>query len=37
MNHPPCSPDLDPADFRLVPELRSVLKGSVSLRLRQML
>jgi hypothetical protein len=27
MDHPPSSPDLDPADLWLFPKLRSVLKG----------
>jgi hypothetical protein len=27
LDHPPYSPDLAPADFWLVPKLKSVLKG----------
>jgi histone-lysine N-methyltransferase SETMAR len=27
MGHPPCSPDLAPNDFWLMPEMRSALKG----------
>jgi hypothetical protein len=27
MDHPPCSPNLAPADFSLFPKLKSVLKG----------
>jgi histone-lysine N-methyltransferase SETMAR len=28
MDHPPYSPDLAPADFCLIPKLKSVLKGT---------
>jgi histone-lysine N-methyltransferase SETMAR len=28
MDHPPCSPDLAPADFSLFPKLKSVLNGN---------